>query len=277
MSKTKKNIAISFDKSNPNQTEDFSIINFSGNHWDDIFYFPKMYQIWLIREGEGVFALANESFKLSKGDAFFVKPALLHKGKPNSETGWAVTILTFKPAIIDAFVEEGAIFSVFNQLKPDDSIQEKLEKLLLHFEEEISIEDAKNVVYDFLIECSDKDGISQKTTEQHLAVIKAQKYIDKNFKSKFSLDDLADEACLSKFHLLRLFKQEVGLAPLTYQLQLKLNEARKLIFLKKSLTEVAYELGFNDQAHFINTYKKYTEITPGDFLKTAIFYNSEVK
>ncbi len=275
MTREKKNITISFDKTNPSHSDDFSIFNFSGNYWDDIFYLSKTYQIWLIRAGEGTFSLANQSFQLVKGDAFFIKPTLLHKGKPNPETGWAVTTLNFKPSLIEDLMSEGAIFSVFDETKPLSFLEEQLEKLLVHFEDEISMEDAKNLVYDFLIECSDQEPIYTKSKTQHISVKQARKYIETHFKAKFSLDELADEVCLSKFHLLRLFKQEVGLAPLTYQLQLKLNEARKLIFQKKSLTEVAYELGFNDQAHFINTYKKYTEITPGDFLKTAIFYNSE--
>lgn len=150
-----------------------------------------------------------------------------------------------------------------------------MEKLLSHFETAITNEETANLVFDFLVDASDKATVVLKSKEQHQAIIKARLFIEANYTSRFNLEDLAKEGYLSKFHLLRLFKQEIGLVPFTYQLQLKLNEARKLIFKKKSLTEVAYELCFTDQSHFINTYKKYTELTPGDFLKTAIFYNSE--
>jgi AraC-like DNA-binding protein len=57
---------------------------------------------------------------------------------------------------------------------------------------------------------------------------------------------------------------------------LRLNEARRLIFQDKSLTEIAYELGFADQAHFTNTFKKYANgANPRDVLKTAISFNFE--
>ncbi len=66
------------------------------------------------------------------------------------------------------------------------------------------------------------------------------------------------------------------MTPHAYQMQLKLNEARRLIFQDKSLTEIAYELGFSDQAHFTNTFKKYANgANPRDVLKTAISYNFE--
>jgi AraC family transcriptional regulator, transcriptional activator of pobA len=57
-------------------------------------------------------------------------------------------------------------------------------------------------------------------------------------------------------------------------MQLRLNEARRLIFQNKSLTEIAYELGFADQAYFTNTFKKHANgANPSDLLKTAISYN----
>ncbi len=275
MSKKRQNKSFNFSKKKIDNSIDFSIIHFGGNHWDDIFYFPKNYQIGLIKEGKGVFTVGQQQFEVEKGDTFFIKPQLLHKGKPHAETGWEVAQLNFNSSLIDNLIEEGAVFSIFNQLKPAISVTEKVDKLLSHFEKDMTLDEAVHLVYDFLLDCSDTPTVSPKTEGQHLAVARARIFIDNNYKNKFSLDDLAHEAFLSKFHLLRLFKQEVGLAPYTYQLQLKLNEARKLIFQKKSLTEVAYELGFNDQAHFIHTYKKYTELTPGDFLRTAIFYNSK--
>ena len=106
------------------------------------------------------------------------------------------------------------------------------------------------------------------------AITRAQAFIEENFKTNFSLDELAKQVYLSKFHLLRVFKQHLGISPGMYQMQLRLNEARKLIFKDLSLTEVALELGFSDQAHFTNTFKRYSNgASPRDLRKTAIFYN----
>jgi AraC family transcriptional regulator, transcriptional activator of pobA len=58
------------------------------------------------------------------------------------------------------------------------------------------------------------------------------------------------------------------------KISVNLGEARRLIFQDKSLTEIAYELGFTDQAHFTNTFKKHANgANPSDLLKTAILYN----
>lgn len=270
-----QNISLNFsERANPN-SDDFLIFTFSGNHWDDIFYFPKNYQIGLIQNGQGTFTVGQQEYIVKQGDTYFIKPELVHKGKPNRETGWTVSVINFKRQIIENLLKDGANFSIFSSFRPQINLTNKVEKLLSYFQTDISFEEANHFLYEFLEDNSDKEIKETKSVKNKEAVIRARQFIDNNYKSKFSLDDLADEAFLSKFHLLRLFKQEIGLAPYAYQLQLKLNEARKLIFKKKSLTEVAYELGFNDQAHFIHTYKQFAELTPGEFLKTAIFYNSK--
>lgn len=276
MSKRLQNISISFNDQSSPHSDDFSIYHFSGNHWDDIFYFPKNYQIGLIREGQGTFTIGQKEYPLIKNNTYFIRPELVHKGKPDPKIGWAVSVLNFKAQLIEELESQGAQLSIFQHFQAAKPLNEAVRKLLQHFEIDVTPEEAKNLVYNFLVEYSDNEQNAHvNSIKNQDAIQRARRYIDANYKSKFSLDDLANEAFLSKYHLLRLFKQEVGIAPYAYQLQLKLNEARKLIFQKKSLTEVAYELGFNDQAHFINTYKKYAELTPGEFLKTAIFYNSE--
>jgi AraC family transcriptional regulator len=80
------------------------------------------------------------------------------------------------------------------------------------------------------------------------------------------LSDLAGEANLSPFHFARLFKQTFGYSPCQYLHQLKLEAARKLIRAgRSSLTEIAYELGFSDQAHFCKAFRRATGMPPGRF------------
>lgn len=80
------------------------------------------------------------------------------------------------------------------------------------------------------------------------------------------LSDLADQANLSPFHFARLFRQSIGYSPYQYLQQLKIEAAKKRIRSGKgSLTEIAYELGFSDQAHFCNAFRRATGISPRRF------------
>ncbi|HEU0126152.1 MAG TPA: helix-turn-helix domain-containing protein [Flavobacterium sp.] len=83
--------------------------------------------------------------------------------------------------------------------------------------------------------------------------------------SLVTISELIDDIGISQRQLSRKFQQQIGLSPAAY---LKVNRfINSLYQLKKypdwSLTEIAYESGYYDQAHFVRDYKAYTGHTPG--------------
>nr|WP_250318120.1 helix-turn-helix domain-containing protein [Pedobacter sp. B4-66] len=90
-----------------------------------------------------------------------------------------------------------------------------------------------------------------------------------------SLSKLTNDIGLSQRHLSRKFQQCVGLSPKEYLCVCRfihsLNHLKKYPTL--SLTEVAYESGYYDQAHFNRDYKVYTGHSPGEVVHAPhIFY-----
>lgn len=88
-----------------------------------------------------------------------------------------------------------------------------------------------------------------------------------NLAFKLSLDELAAAAGLSKYHFVRQFRQQIGIAPLQYHMQLRLLAARNLLRHRHSALDVAHRLGFYDQSHFINSFRKMMGITPHQYLR----------
>ena len=80
-----------------------------------------------------------------------------------------------------------------------------------------------------------------------------------------TIEELAKEANLSKFHFQRKFKKECGLTIGQLKQQEKTIKAKNLLENGKLSTDVAYELGFFDQSHFIKYFKKMWAITPKNF------------
>jgi AraC-like DNA-binding protein len=76
---------------------------------------------------------------------------------------------------------------------------------------------------------------------------------------------------MSPFHLVRVFRQIVGLPPHAYQTQLRLTHARTLLAQGHSVGYVAQETGFFDQSHFAQQFKRHYFVTPGSYCKTARF------
>jgi AraC-like DNA-binding protein len=273
----KQKIQANFYSKAPLKTDDVQLIGWSGNHWDNISYFPKNYQIALIRAGEGEIIVGDVVYHIHTNQFFLIHPNLVHSGKPDFEIGWQVDTITLKTSFVQQILGENAlpifeklIFEGENYLR----IFEDCTQLLNNYEDNFESESKLLFYLSELLTIPSKKTDLRPIKEDNEAIKRAINFIEENYKTNFTLDDVSENAFLSKFHLIRIFKKQVGLTPYAYQLQLKLNEARRLIFEDKSFTEIAHELCFADQAHFTNTFKKYANgANPSDLLKTAISFN----
>ncbi len=93
-------------------------------------------------------------------------------------------------------------------------------------------------------------------------------YIKENIRENLQLEELAGEACLSKAHFLRTFKQELGLTPMEYVLKERLKLASKYLQQGEfQIQEVSAMSGFNNNTYFIRAFKQEFGCTPKVFAK----------
>lgn len=94
-------------------------------------------------------------------------------------------------------------------------------------------------------------------------------YIGKHYMEDISLSSLADTFYLSKEHLSRLFKRETGTNLFSYIMELKLDDAKKLLTSTElTLDEIAFKLGFSNGNYFSKVFKKNTGQSPREYKST---------
>jgi len=101
-------------------------------------------------------------------------------------------------------------------------------------------------------------------------IIAAKLYIDKHFPDKLSLDQIAAEAHVSKFHFIRLFKKYYGVTPNRYLQEVRIENAKKLLKKGRTIDNVCSAVGFTSKTTFIGLFKKMTGNTPLAFQKNAV-------
>jgi AraC family transcriptional regulator len=83
---------------------------------------------------------------------------------------------------------------------------------------------------------------------------------------EISLERLAAQAGLSKFHFQRLFKGAVGVSPSQYLIDLRMNVARRLLReTRMSVVDVALEIGYANPSHFAHLFRRETGLSPSDY------------
>ncbi len=94
----------------------------------------------------------------------------------------------------------------------------------------------------------------------------AKDFLAANLDRKISLEDVARTAGFSRYHFLRVFKRETGFSPHQYRTLRRIDRARQLLRSGMPPANTALSVGFSDQSHFSNTFRKYTGATPGQYL-----------
>jgi len=100
--------------------------------------------------------------------------------------------------------------------------------------------------------------------------VEAALWIDANCHRHIDLEGAAKEAGLSAFHFLRLFASVLGVTPHQYLVRSRLRHAaRLLIDESRSITDVAFDVGFGDLSNFVRTFHRAAGVSPRGFRRAA--------
>jgi AraC-like DNA-binding protein len=96
---------------------------------------------------------------------------------------------------------------------------------------------------------------------------RAKELLRSRFAESLSLDEIADEAKIDKFHLCRAFRHEIGLPPHAYLVHLRIARALDLLRSRVPASLVAAEVGIYDQSQLNRHFKRIVGVTPGQYAR----------
>ncbi|MBQ8514007.1 MAG: helix-turn-helix transcriptional regulator [Ruminococcus sp.] len=157
------------------------------------------------------------------------------------------------------------------ELEPFMSVHETLEKILSekqpNFEYHISLQ-LHTLVNLVTLFSSDTDGISNAASSisEKGALIKT--YIETHFAEKITLDDLSREFCVSKYYMLRSFRNQYGMTIIQYLAACRIQHAKKLLrFSDMQIEAIGRACGIEDVSYFNRLFRSYEGMTAGQFRK----------
>ncbi|WP_414604262.1 helix-turn-helix transcriptional regulator [Stenotrophomonas sp. FR012] len=103
--------------------------------------------------------------------------------------------------------------------------------------------------------------------QQAAALQRALRYVDEHLSQPLRVTELAAAACVSRFHLVRLFRVGTGASPLRYVRRRRIERARQLLpGAQLPMACLAQQLGFFDQSHFVRSFRAETGCSPGQYV-----------
>lgn len=104
-------------------------------------------------------------------------------------------------------------------------------------------------------------------------ILAAQKFIEKNYRDKISIEKLSSGLSIGRRNFDRRFIKATGLTPLDYLQRVKIEAAKKMFeTTRKTVNEIMYEVGYNDTKAFRDVFSRVTGLSP---LAYKSKYNNE--
>lgn len=120
------------------------------------------------------------------------------------------------------------------------------------------------VISDLLAEKDYVKAVEQKGVKLRLQ--KALEYMDANFLSNPSLNDISSKAYMAPNYFHKIFKETFGLTPFEYMLDKRMNIAKELLgFSSLNIKQIAEQAGYNDEFYFSKVFKKHSGVSPSKF------------
>ena len=102
-------------------------------------------------------------------------------------------------------------------------------------------------------------------SEDYQRIEKAIRFIEDNFRSRPTLDQIAAHVNLSRFHFDRLFKRWAGISPIQFLGNLTLDYTKRKLAESRSLLDTALAAGLSGPARLHDLFVAFEAMTPGEF------------
>lgn len=91
-------------------------------------------------------------------------------------------------------------------------------------------------------------------------------YIHEHYTENLSVQSLADQAMLSPYHFIRMFKKETGFTPHEYIRNIRLSTARYLLKTTRlPVKQICFRTGFSNESVFCTAFKNNWGLTPSEY------------
>jgi len=224
--------------------------------------------------GEGSIIVNGLQYELTPNTYFILPPNTQHQYNSSADSPWTIYWAHFNGPIAKALVKRSIgtnkelqikhfafneqIFHLFDQtmsILEHNYTAAQLEitnlNFLHFFSRFIYHEQINHNLYD-------NDNISRSI-----------QYMKENLSKSLTLEELACKSGLSASHFVLLFKKKMGLPPIHYFNQLKIQKScQYLYFTKTTIKIICHELGFDDPYYFSRLFKKCMGVSPYHYRKT---------
>jgi AraC-like DNA-binding protein len=234
------------------------------------------YSIGAVDEGVSLFTGASDGpVTLHAGTVVFIPAERVHACNPMPDSAWSYQMLHLDASWLHAVRQEYARAEAGHgaaepiRIVREPMVYQRFCHLNALLFSQADLSDKEAALIEFIGDCDNVEGLRidmpESFAHQAGALAPVLDFLRQAGAAGVCLGELARMAGMSRYQLIRAFRAATGMTPHAWQLNQRINQARERIRAGEGISEVAYGLGFADQAHFQRVFKAHAGITPGRY------------
>lgn len=234
-------------------------------------------EIVLVTSGKGIHLIGDRKFETQTGDVLVYNADVLHDeiAQPGESLsvyclGLSNLFLPDKPPnhLIDA--ETAPVFNTGDRYDDFIFIFDRIHELIVHkrhFGGEMLTSFVPPLLF-MILELAHNSANAQANESEHILIQKAREFIDRHYMEQINLTVISEQLGVSQHYLSHLFKKAEELPPMQYVIRRRIGEAQSLLINSKdSITNIAFQVGYNNSNHFHTAFQKIVGLTPQQYRK----------
>lgn len=260
--------------------DDFKLFHLNEKQIKQIdFHYHDFYKLFILKAGNGSYTINGQRYSLIEGDLVLIGKHVIHRPEFDSSLPYERIIIYIDPKFLESHSDENCTFeTIFDGtlgyvIRTSEHQQKIIFDLLKLLEDELAndhygraimsnailmqllLRIARNMQNIDMQQVPSISNINKRTLD-------IMKYIEDHITGDLSIDLLAEHFYISKYHMMRTFKNELGQSILNYITERRLIHAKSLIHQGTSATESCYQSGFKSYSSFTRAYSKRFGTTP---------------
>lgn len=260
--------------------------------FDDVpWHWHEQLEIGYVCSGKTYLSVNSEKIPIQEGEAFFINKEILHSCMCDKNDKCTIHSIVFKTELIGAadsifaksyinpVIENGkAPFLIFKDdekwqrdvIKRAEAIWKNAEKEKCGYEFEIRNDLSQIMLSIFKHLPEEGQTLPGKTLRTERRMKTMLQYISENFSRELRTEDIAESASISESECVRCFHSSVGISPIRYVKQFRIQYAADLLLgSERSVSDIAAESGFMDMSYFTKSFKELKGATPSAYRKAG--------
>lgn len=249
------------------------IQNCFGGHW----FGPGVrdsYILHFVSDGKGVFKCHGETYELSRGDVFLVRPDTEVYYKADENNPWSYIWVGFNGIKAQSYMESAGLKGEIVTCKCENTplvfsfVQQMIMYRHLTLANELKRESALLQIISMLVE-EYKETLPKEERYDypyHIYVNQAIDYIQHNFKSNIKVNDLASYIGIDRSYLTKIFKNVTKWSPQEYLMNYRMEQSKNMLKnTDMKVGDIADAVGYYNQLAFSKIFKKYVGMSPTEY------------